>query len=111
MKAAIGLSLALALLAAPVLAGDRVQVTIFGGASLLDIGVDNELYPQCFAPPPEPSRPLPILPNGDGGGSFAAPCGPINVRRQLGGSFLHGASVGYRVSRRATLSGAFSTAP
>jgi hypothetical protein len=106
MRITVPFALALAVIAPSVYAGDRVQVTVFGGISLIDVGRDDETYPPCFIPVPAPAPPQ------DGGSlPFVPPCGPVFVRNTLGGSFLHGASIGYRVGRRAVLSGAFSTAP
>jgi hypothetical protein len=91
-------SLVLILLATLARAGDRFEMTVFGGVSLLDVGRDQEVFPPCLVPLDPPP-------------SLIAPCGPIFERQSLGGSLVQGASFGYRVTPRAALAGIFSIAP
>jgi hypothetical protein len=65
-----------------------VEVSLFSGVSLLDVGRDVEVVVQCFA----------------------APCPPIRQRRAIGHSFMDGGGVGLRIARPIVLEGSLSLA-
>jgi hypothetical protein len=110
------------LAAAPARAGDRFELTVFGGASLLDAESDLTIPIYCFlpggaegsVPPPSPDTPVinrPALPTDPVPPGFTTPCPDIVFRQSFGASFLHGTALAYRVTKRAALEATFSVAP
>jgi hypothetical protein len=92
----IVLALAPAAASAGERAGDagRLDLGLFGGASLLSVSRDVEVFPPCIAIYPPP-----------------ASCGPFVEHTELGASFLFGGVAAYRLAGRAWLEASLAMAP